>query len=110
MSVRISIRTFGRAFNKRCVTDYLVKPAVKRTLDEAITILQSNTPIDTGRAREGWRLERSLQFVSNDVPYVKFLDDGTVKMKAFNITKRSIPLIKERFKTNIENAIGELNK
>lgn len=110
MSVRISITKFGKAFSKRTVTENVIKPALQATLDDSIGILGSNTPIDTGRAREGWRIEKSLQFVSNDVPYVKFLDDGTIKMKAFNITKKSIPLIKIQFKINIENAIGGLNR
>jgi hypothetical protein len=109
MSVSIKIRVFGRAFNKRCVKDYLMKPAIKETLDEAIGILKSNTPIDTGRAREGWKLNANVQSIDNDVPYVKFLDLGTYKMKAFNITRNSIPRIKERFKVNIERNIQNLN-
>jgi hypothetical protein len=105
MSVKISITKLGRAFNKRCVTEYGVKPAIAQTLKDGIYILRFFTPIDTGLARSGWETNNNLRFIQNEVPYVKFLDEGTVKMKAFNITKQAIPRIKEEFKRNIENAI-----
>jgi hypothetical protein len=91
------------------VTEYLIKPAVKKTLDDAVGILRVNTPIDTGRAREGWKLNENVRSIDNEVPYVKFLDTGTVKMRAFNITRNSLPIIKRRFKENIEDAIKNLN-
>lgn len=109
MSVSIKIRTFGKAFNRRCVKTYLMAPAIKETLNDAIGVLKSFTPVRTGRAREGWKLNPNVQSIDNEVPYVKFLDYGTVKMKAFQITKNSIPIIKQKFKENIERNIQNLN-
>jgi len=110
MSVSVNVRTFGKAFNKRSVTDYLVKPAIKQTLEDAVTTLKSFTPVDTGKAREGWRINPSNRSIDNEVFYVRYLDEGTVKMKSFRITAQSLPKIKELFKLNIENAIDNLNK
>lgn len=107
--MKITVQKSGRVFEKRAVPRYVIEPALREALDDAQEILRKNTPRDTGRAQEGWKVDRSLRFVSNDVPYIKYLDSGTSRMKAFNITSKSIPGIRIKFRTAIERNIKGLS-
>lgn len=109
MTVTINIRTYGKAFNKRCVTEYMVKPAIKQTLDEGVDILKSLTPVRTGKMRDAWELNLSTRTIDNDVPYAKFIDLGTRFIQPFNITKQALPRIKDRFRENLQRNIENLN-
>ena len=44
--------------------------------DNVLTVAKSNTPIDTGKARRGWRKRKSRNGynIDNRVPYVGLLD------------------------------------
>ena len=46
----------------------------------------SRTPVETGRLKAGWRVERGMydavRLVVNDVPYARFVEYGTVNMAA----------------------------
>lgn len=44
--------------------------------DEVLAVAKANTPIDTGKARRGWRKRRSRRGfnIDNRVPYVGLLD------------------------------------
>lgn len=44
--------------------------------DEVLDVAKANTPIDTGKARRGWRKRRSRNGynIDNRVPYVGLLD------------------------------------
>ena len=55
----------------------------------AVKTLKQVTPVDTGRARQGWYIERlprvfgqwlgTIGFISNDVEYISKLNDGHSK-------------------------------
>lgn len=56
------------------------KRIVARNLqDAAFDELRSATPVDTGRARAGWRKGGSgdTLTVSNEVPYIRYLNEGS---------------------------------
>jgi hypothetical protein len=51
---------------------------VRRLSDAVFKEVRANTPVDTGRARAGWRRQNSDKSfeITNDVPYVPVLDRG----------------------------------
>ncbi len=55
-------------------------------------IAQQNTPIDTGRARKGWKTSRTRQGfeVENSVPYIGFLEKGHSKQAPRGILKPTV--------------------
>lgn len=56
----------------------LVRSEVQRLGQELSTEIRKKTPVDTGRARAGWR-DRSTNTgyeISNQVPYIGVLDKG----------------------------------
>lgn len=62
---------------------------IKKEADAALTVvatkivqeLRDETPVDTGRARDGWTQEESHDgvVISNDVPYIESLNNGHSK-------------------------------
>jgi len=72
------------------------KDAVKDTIvdvkNELLTTLlaeiKPRTPIDTGRARRGWR--RRADTVENKVPYISRLEKGYSKQAPKGFTKQAI--------------------
>lgn len=60
------------------------------------------TPIDTGRARRGWVIERSkaghTYYIHNDVPYIPYLDTdpGHSSQAPHGITKLALQRLRAR--------------
>lgn len=54
------------------------KSELKRMGDELYTEIKATTPVDTGRARAGWRKKEfnNKVEISNAVPYIGVLDEG----------------------------------
>ena len=50
---------------------------IKRKANEIVNVLRKNTPVDTGKARDGWRFDGKR--IVNDVPYIDKLNRGTSK-------------------------------
>ena len=73
---------------------------MKREIDALISdiasqtkrVAQQNTPIDTGRARKGWKKSRTRQGfeVENSVPYIGFLEKGHSKQAPRGILKPTV--------------------
>lgn len=59
---------------------------VRTVTSEMETALESFTPVRTGRARAGWRSSASKLsgVISNNVPYVQYLEKGTPRMRPAN--------------------------
>lgn len=53
--------------------------AVHKQAKDALDELRSKTPVDTGRARDSWRLDFTRQgaTLSNDTPYLPQLNSGS---------------------------------
>jgi len=58
--------------------DNELKSAVRRLANDLFTEVKNTTPVDTGRARSGWKKKVNDQGfeISNNVPYVPVLDKG----------------------------------
>jgi hypothetical protein len=67
----------GQASTDRYLQNQL-RSEVKRLGDEVFAEVKKNTPVDTGRARAGWRKStQDIAFtIENSVPYIGVLDKG----------------------------------
>jgi hypothetical protein len=53
----------------------IIQKEKRKILENAISELRANTPIDTGEARNGWRLEEDK--IVNDVKHINSLNEGS---------------------------------
>jgi hypothetical protein len=75
MSFKITV--IDPAATKRRLSD-LLRSEVQKFGQQLATEIRNTTPVDTGRARSGWR-ERPTSTgydITNNVPYVGVLDKG----------------------------------
>lgn len=65
---------------------------VRDLSNQTIRIAKQTTPIDTGRARKGWRKSVNRQGfeVENSVPYIGFLEKGHSKQAPKGILKPTV--------------------
>lgn len=55
--------------------ELLVAKQKNKILKEAIFNLKASTPVDTGEARDGWKLEKNK--IVNSVTHIKSLNEGS---------------------------------
>ena len=80
------------------VFDDLEQFIVQESNELAQDILEGvkrDTPVNTGRARRGWAIERATALeqqaqVGNDVEYVKYLEFGTANTEPLRFIQRNI--------------------
>jgi hypothetical protein len=74
----------------------LVKPiseTIETVLEQGVELLREKTPIRTGVARDGWFTTRSPHGITNSVPYVKFLEEGTRYTEGHWMVRETTPKI-----------------
>lgn len=86
-------------------TNQVVK-SLERELDSVMTrvandtlgVARSKTPIDQGRARRGWRMEKSYRLINivNRVPYIDELERGRSKQAPSGILGPTVREISRR--------------
>ena len=56
-----------------------ISKGVKATTTKVIENLKKSTPVDTGRARDGWKghVKGNIAEVTNDVEYIDHLNNGS---------------------------------
>jgi hypothetical protein len=85
----IKVRLKGNLL-KEAQAAFAIAAAKKRV--EAVTKLRDETPIDTGEARDGWRIDENGNIV-NDVEHITPLNDGhSQQAPAFFIEKTLLSL------------------
>lgn len=72
------------------------KNFIAAVMDDVKRVAQDETPVDTGRARRGWR--RKKQEVLNNVEYTPYLEDGHSKQAPSGIMMPTIKEINRRYK------------
>jgi hypothetical protein len=61
--------------------------------NEVMDRIVRRTPVDTGRAQNGWYLTPVSDdqiSINNDVPYIGYLEEGTCKMTAFGMVRTTL--------------------
>ena len=107
MSVDIKITLRGAALlqPQKAITS-AIKKTYTGTSTYALSIVRDNTPIRTGRLRDGWIVERGTDTlrVINQVPYAPYVDDRRL------IVQRSLSAIENYFTVEmLKNGLAELD-
>lgn len=75
MAFKVQVVGINQAISQ---IDNELRSAVQRLANDLYTEVKNTTPVDTGRARSGWKKkvdDKGFE-ISNDVPYVPVLDKG----------------------------------
>jgi hypothetical protein len=85
MSVKIQVKVLGIDETMRQLNED-VDAFYQRVTDVFLDEVKAFTPVRTGYAQSRWRKNTSVKRpeVSNDAPYVPYLESGTSKMRAAN--------------------------
>jgi hypothetical protein len=85
-----------------------LRPQLKRLEEKQARLLandifrgvKDHTPVDTGRAKRGWRLlRRRFGFIINNyVPYIRFLEQGSSKQAPRGMVKPTLERLRARNK------------
>lgn len=73
--------------------------------DAVISELHSRTPVDTGRATAGWEMSMTGSGnirITNNVPYVKYLQDGSSKQAPRGFVNQSLEAGRQVIRENRE--------
>lgn len=114
-SAGLFVKLEGNLFIKDYGTK-VVRDAVKKTSRQAVSILQSVTPVDSGYLRSRWKAsinsftDYRLDTVTNDTFYGVFVDEGTRFQRAQHFTDKGKKLIEDDFLNNLEVAVDKLKK
>ena len=61
---------------------------VQRVKARIVSNLRENTPVDTGAARDGWRV--TDKGITNDVPYISDLNKGSSQQAPSNFIEQTV--------------------
>ena len=108
MSADITVVLRGAALlqPKKAIDD-AIKKTYTSTSQYALSIVRDNTPIRTGRMRDGWIIERDTDTlrIINQVPYAVYVDSRR------QIVQRSLQGIENYFKDDLlKNGLAELDQ
>ena len=108
MSADITVTLRGAALlqPKKAIAS-AIKTTYKNTSQYALSIVRDNTPIRTGRMRDGWIVERGTDTlrIINQVPYAVYVDSRR------QIVQRSLQGIENYFKDDLlKNGLAELDQ
>lgn len=102
MSVRatFNLRQFQKAIDKFTEDS---EDDFEKTIEDVVEEIRDDaaafTPVRTGRARDGWEIDKindETYKVFNDVPYVIYLEHGTRYMRPFNMLGRAVQIARNR--------------
>ena len=73
-----------------------------KVANQAVKVVKSVTPVDTGRARSSWeetrKTRRSVTVTGNEeiAPYLGYLNDGTPKMAPRDMVGKAKTILEEK--------------
>lgn len=105
-----SIRFYGELFkvNGKTIPNAAAK-AVSATQKFAELTLKANTPVKTGKLRDGWSVMQTKKGlgITNQTPYAIYVEMGTKHMRPRNMLKNSLPVINDYFETQLKQNLGK---
>lgn len=104
MDLKITIRGVKESMNE---LEREITRIVDNIADDTIEVAKRNTPIDKGRARQGWRLDKAGDYtrigagtygrqIVNSVPYAVHLEEGHSKQAPRGILGPTVAEIARR--------------
>lgn len=70
-----------------------MKPLQKKVMKKTLTNLQSATPVDTGKARDGWEIDGDR--IINEVEYIENLNKGSSRQAPTHFIEKTLLSQKE---------------
>lgn len=61
---------------------------VSELSQELLEKIKDRTPVDTGKAQAGWKLDDNV--IYNDVEYIEYLENGTPKMAPVGMVRLAL--------------------
>lgn len=83
--------------------DRVLDAATAETLKFGKGLIQSLTPVRSGDLQAGWQTDKST--IYNEVPYCRYVDEGTSRMEGRFMTQRSIPQIEAYYVGAIQKQV-----
>ena len=79
---------------------------VQEVTEEIKVRVQMRTPVASGRAQAGWEssIANGQGIISNDVPYIGFLETGTSKMAGNFMVRNTLEEVPDLIKAAIERS------
>lgn len=79
----------------------MVKKIIDDITDDAFEELKTLTPRESGRAAEGWQVNRGrgVNTITNSVPYISNLDKGSSSQAPSGMTKPTIETLRSNAKS-----------
>lgn len=66
-----------------------LQEAERDIMNDVLEELKSKTPVNTGTARDGWKLDSDTE-ISNDVEYIGYLEMGTINNPPIGMVSTTI--------------------
>lgn len=108
ISVKCTLHEYGNVL-RELERDRVIRlrRALRLGAEDAVEILANATPVKTGQARDGWKVEnrRLGPIVVNRVPYIFFLEYGTRNMAPRFILRGSLPLLRVALEDRLADAL-----
>jgi len=85
---------------------------VKKTAHEIYLDVKAETPVQTEIARAGWKSQKinDGKEISNDVPYVGYLEYGTRKMAPFGMLRKALARGSKRLQQRLNQLNNEMSR
>lgn len=99
------VRVFGPLFEVGIVPRLLGR-ATRETMEYGKGVIREDTPILTGRLRAGWESDQST--IYNEVPYCRWVEEGTRRMNGRGMVRKNLPAIRVYYLKAIARQIGSL--
>ena len=108
MGARVTFEFDGKALERMGLANHVLRPALREAIAQGYNLIREYTPVKTGQAQGGWEIRSNGKMIVNQVPYVKYLEEGTVKMQAVGMVRRAAPEIERIFLEQVENRVRKL--
>lgn len=100
------VGTLGAAFARfQQRTDVRAEKIIQLAAEQLKDVIQTDTPVLTGRARAGWKIEwvRGVLRVFNSVPYIRRLEYGWSKQAPAGMVRVNL----KRFSQFLREAVAQ---
>jgi hypothetical protein len=103
--MKVQGKLFDEGHRARAIRDALAVSAFK-----GLARVRSDTPVDTGRLKDGFEAtgvfsSQSVQ-ITNPVPYFRWVENGTRRMRPRRMLAKNIPWIVKETKKNIARSLS----
>ena len=78
--------------------------AKQAAMEYGVKEVASWTPVKTGRLKAGWQND-NRSAIYNEVPYTKYVEEGTYKMEGYFMVRDTLPKIEDYFGEMVQRTL-----